>query len=218
MGISKEQKKSHNTSGMMTDIINDKFREWTKGLESIQSRISIFNHIRDIPFGLIPDLIDPMKGPMGILQYNKGSCSPKHFLLKIMFGKLKIPTKYATYPFKWGELPAEYPEGLKQLADKMPVEYHLACKAYINERWILVDATWDLPLKKADFVITENWDGISDTLNAVNPLSEIVHKSIQERIELVGMQKMPFTEEENTLRENFYTAFNVWLEVTRISQ
>lgn len=200
---------------MEKNIIREKFYEWTKGLGPKESRISIFEHVQDIPWGLIPGLIDPENGPVGILTCNKGSCSPKHFLLGLLYQKLRIPIKYATYPLKWNDLDIAYPIELRKLADAMPLEYHVACKAYINKKWILLDATWDPPLKKAGFPINENWDGFSNTLNAVKPLDEIILKNAQERIDYVRVNTAHYTEKENALKNRFYSEFNKWLEEVR---
>jgi hypothetical protein len=67
--------------------------------------------------------------------------------------------------------------GNLKLVNEMPMGYHLACKAYINEKWVLVDATWDLPLKRLGFPLNESWDGVSNTLNAVKPEEEITHEN-----------------------------------------
>jgi hypothetical protein len=79
------------TSDMILEIILDQFLEWTSDLNPRLCRIEIFEHIRDIPFGLIPELVDPEELPVNILTHGKGSCSPKHFLLGIMYEKLHIP-------------------------------------------------------------------------------------------------------------------------------
>ncbi len=200
---------------MTQEIILRRFNEWTTNLDPNQCRIKIFEQIRDIPYGLIPGLIDPEKGPVGILAHNRGSCSPKHFLLGIMYEKLHIPIKYATYPFYWNDPAIDYTIALRQMAEQMPLEYHVACKVFINQKWILLDATWDQPLKRAGFPVNETWDGMSDTLNAVRPLDEIVHKDVQERIEYVREKTAHFTDTENLLRLNFYYEFNKWLEDVR---
>ena len=72
------------------DIIAKKFKEWTAGLEPVAARVSIFEHIRDIPYAIVAQLRDPVTGPVKILKLNKGSCVPKHFLLALMFKKLGL--------------------------------------------------------------------------------------------------------------------------------
>ena len=203
---------------MTKDIILDRFLEWTRGLNSLQCRISIFEHIRDIPFGIIQELVDPEELPVYILTHERGSCSPKHLLLGIMFEKLHIPIKFATYPFYWNDQDIQYPEELRKLAEQLPLMYHVACKGYINQKWILLDATYDPPLKKAGFPINESWDGMTETLNAVKPLDEIVHKNVKDLIDYVGKNTAHFTDTENSLTQNFVYELSKWLEDVRTEE
>ena len=203
---------------MIQDIIFDTFQEWTSGLNPRQCRIEIFEHIRDIPFGLIPELVDPEELPVYILTHGKGSCSPKHFLLGIMYEMLHIPIKYATYSFYWNEQDTKYPGELRKLAEHMPLQYHIACKGFINQKWILLDATYDPPLKKAGFPINETWDGMSETLNAVKPFDEIIHKNVKELIEYMGIKTAQLTDTENSLNQNFFYELGKWLEDVRMEE
>jgi hypothetical protein len=81
---------------------------------------------------------------------------------------------FATFPFLWNDPGLHYPPELRALASAMPVTHHLACRVRINDRWILVDATWDRPLAIGGFPVNEHWDGRSDTLCAVKPLRSSV--------------------------------------------
>lgn len=200
----------------MHKIILKAFDEWTTNLNPEDRRIRIFQHIRDIPF-LMTGITDPENGPVELLKQNRGSCSPKHFLLGWMYQKLNIPVKYASYHFMWSDLEVDYPRRLRKLADELPMMVHLALKAYINNEWILLDATWDLPLKKVGLPVNEDWDGFSNTLNAVTPLEEIIHETIQERLEYLDYidSKIPNTEEQNELADKFRTEFNNWVEKVR---
>jgi hypothetical protein len=102
---------------------------------------------------------------------------------------LGIPIKYATYPFKWGAQPFPYSAELRILAEGSPVGYHVACKAYLDNHWALVDATWDSALGARGFAVNTQWEGVSNTLNAVTPLEEIVHEDLQERLQYVVQKK-----------------------------
>jgi len=154
----------------MGPLANRKFREWTEGLDIRESMISIFTHIRDIPYALVSgprsveDFIEAM------LRDGQGSCAPKHYLLAAMYRKLSVSVAYATFPFLWGEQEVKYPPALRRDAAGLPVAYHLACRVQIGCRWALVDATWDPPLAKAGFPVNLHWDGIAETRCAVRPL------------------------------------------------
>ena len=200
---------------MVSDIVQKAFVEWTKGLSGKDARISIFNHIRDIPYAVIPEIRNPVDGPQGLLERMKGSCSPKHFLLGRMFEMIGVPIKYVSYPFSWNVKSVAYPLELRKLAEVIPIEYHLACKASVEDRWVVVDATWDRPLARVGFPVNESWDGASDTKLAVESLNEIVHKNAQDRMNFVQAKKSLWTTDDNARTDRFTSAFNSWLEDVR---
>jgi len=153
------------------NIVEEKFNEWTDGLDPLQARISVFRHIRDIPYAVVPAVMD-YRGYRNILKTGQGSCSPKHFLLCEMFHRLGLPVFYVVYPHRWAEIAkimGEYSERLEEMALALPVTRHLACKVEIDDRLVLVDATLDLPLQKAGFTVNAGWDGRSDMLLPVTP-------------------------------------------------
>jgi hypothetical protein len=197
------------------DILTKKFEEWTEGLGPEEARISVFGHIRDIPYAIIPELRDPYRGPAGMLTVNKGSCQPKHFLLADFFRRLGIPVRYATYPFRWADAGINYPADMKKMVKGLPPAYHLACKARIGAGWALVDATWDLPLKKAGMRVNDNWDGMSDTINAVVPIEEALHDTIGDRVSYEATGKASYTGEERALYAEFIDKLNRWLDSLR---
>ncbi len=135
---------------------------------------SIFSHIRDIPYSLIGPVNNAKTPQEQLLLGGKGSCGAKHYLLAEMFRLLGVPVVYATFPFLWNDPDLDYPPGLRKLAVTLPLAHHLACRIQTRDRWILVDATWDLPLAKAGFPVNDRWDGISETRCAVKPLKSPV--------------------------------------------
>jgi hypothetical protein len=158
----------------MTSVVNDTFAEWTEGLDTRQSMISIFTHIRDIPYSLMIQMPDLKTSPEQLLVAGKGSCGPKHYLLAEMYSKLNLSVVYATITFSWNDPDLHYPPGLRKQAERLPIAHHLACRVQIGCRWILVDATWDRPLAKAGFPVNDHWDGYSETRCAVKPLKSPV--------------------------------------------
>jgi hypothetical protein len=153
------------------NIVDEKFNEWTEGLDPLQARISVFRHIRDIPYAVVPAVMD-YRGHRNILKIGQGSCTPKHFLLCEMFQRLGLQVFYVVYPHRWAEIAkimGEYSERLEEMALALPVTRHLACKVEIDGRLVLVDATLDLPLQKAGFTVNAGWDGKSDMLLPVTP-------------------------------------------------
>lgn len=200
---------------MTQDILTNKFIEWTQGKSLKDVTISVYTHIRDIRYAIIPEFRDPVLGPCGMLETGQGSCIPKHFLLGLFFEKLKIPVKYATYLFKWDDPSIKYPVDLRKIVDALPIGTHLACKAFIGGRWVLVDATWDSPLKRAGFPVNENWDGESNTKNAVKHTKEIIHETLEERIEYALKHKKTWTDGEIKAFTEFPVVFNAWVSSLR---
>jgi hypothetical protein len=145
-------------------VLERKLREWTAGRGPVQARISVYERVRDIPYAVVPELIDSERY-VDILELGRGSCSPKHFLLCEMFQRLGLLVLFVVYPFHWGER-AEVMDGYPQVrrrALSLPMSHHLACKVEIEGRLVLVDATLDPPLEKMGLPVNRHWDGFSDT-------------------------------------------------------
>jgi hypothetical protein len=85
------------------DIVQEAFAEWTKGLSGRDARISIFDHIRDISYAVIPEISNPVDGPQGLLKGMKGSCH-----------------EYSGCPFRNDFESNEAPHGLPQRAHIFP--------------------------------------------------------------------------------------------------
>jgi hypothetical protein len=158
----------------MTSLVTAKLQEWSGGRDPRQSLIAVFEHIRDIPYSFAVPTTPPATAPEQILKWGKGSCGPKHYLLAEMYRRLGFDVAYATFPFLWDDPDLQYPPELRRMATGLPVAYHLACRVKIADRWVLVDATWDPPLKRAGFPVNTAWDGRSDTQCAVKPLQSAV--------------------------------------------
>ncbi len=155
-------------------MLDEKFRQWTQGMDAFQARVSIYQRIRDIPYAVIPQLVDAERY-VDILKLGKGSCTPKHFLLCNMYQRLGLLVLFVVYPFRWDEgdeTEFDYPPRLKKLAEELPTGYHLACKVEIDGKLVLVDATLDSALKNAGLAVNQDWDGVSDTLLPMNPCGE----------------------------------------------
>lgn len=156
-------------------LIDRCFYQWVEGKDPVGARITIFEKIRDIPYAVIPELIDSEKYA-GILKVGRGSCTPKHFLLAEMFQRLGILVLFAVYPFRWGErseIMADYLVRLREMAQTQPTGYHLACKAEIKGKLVVVDATLDSSLAKLPVLpVNLKWDGFSDTSLPVTPVGE----------------------------------------------
>ena len=195
----------------MSSIIEAKYFEWTEGLSPEESRVNIFEKIRDIPYHIDLRLLSFENGPEGMLKAGRGSCSPKHYLLGMMLNKLGIPVKYCTYPFLWEDMLLDCPEVLNDLSGRIPVTYHHASRAFIGGEWVLLDATWDAPLKKAGFPVNEGWDGRQNTLLAVKALDEIVYDDPRRRDAALKKAMEAYSLPEKLELSRFTGEFNRWL-------
>lgn len=153
------------------DIIGLTLRDWTAGKKGTATIISVFEKIRDIPYGVLPELNTP-SGYQRILELNMGSCTPKHLLMCEMYRRLGLDVLYAVFPYRWAEFEELYPPDLWKLAQQMAPVNHLACKVELNGRYVLVDATIDPPLASIGLPFTAVWDGESDTTLPVLPIGE----------------------------------------------
>jgi len=200
---------------MDKNIVDEKFEEWTRGSSPEESLVRIFESIRNIPFAVVLEQITLEKGPVSMLEKNKGFCIPKHYLMGEMLRRLKVPCRYCTFSFNWRDLNIEYPRELKNTAEILPVTYHLACEINIDDIWVTVDATWDPGLKTKIPVVNEGWDGRTDTKLAVEPIDRFVHENAEER-EKFSLEKIgAYSLQEELKLSRFSMAFNKWLEEVR---
>lgn len=160
----------------MVDLVTRNFQQWTAGKAGKDAMVAIYNHIRDIPYKVLTELNDP-ENFKRILEVNAGSCTPKHLLMAEMYSRLGLDVLLVVYPYRWTEFKDIYPPHLWELAQGMPPANHLACLVFINGRYVLVDATVDLPLGIVGIPVNKSWNGESDTILPVLPTGneEIYH-------------------------------------------
>ncbi len=199
----------------MADPIDAFYDRLVAGASADERHIQLFAGVRDIPYRIIAHIRNAADGPAALLQHGGGSCTPKHFLLGRLFERLGIAVRYVTVPFSWDDPRANYPAGLRVFSRKLPTEYHLALHASLDERWTLVDATWDTGLADSGFPINAQWDGRSDTQLAVTPLDAIEHRDAAERDALVAERRGRWTKEEDERMTRFYAELNEWLASLR---
>jgi hypothetical protein len=190
----------------MVDSIDDKFEEWTRGRDAVEARTNVFEKIRDIRYAVVPE-INSSRYYARILTVGRGSCTPKHFLLRDMYEKLGLAVLYVVYPFRWSDLEVDYPTWLRKLADAVPTSYHLACKVEIGGKLVLVDATVDSPLKKLGLPVNETWNGYDDMLLPVTPVGveEVYHPA----------EVRDYAAQYGEASLEFFRQMNAWLDRVR---
>jgi len=107
-----------------------------------------------------------------VYEKNKGTCSGKNFLLKDLYKGIGLQTRDMICLQRWKDLVwfpddtyrlVDLPDKLKHMLEQEEiVDFHNYVKILVDDKWITVDATIDLPLKKVGFYTTEHWDGKSD--------------------------------------------------------
>ncbi len=199
----------------MTDVCTQKFNEWIRDRSLPESTVSIFERVRDIPYAIIPKLFSLEKGPIGMLQSNKGFCLPKSYLLGQMYGRLGISTQYFVCSFRWSQMDLDYPVAIKKISAEIPETYHMACKISIEGEWFLVDATWDSGLKGAGFPLNTEWDGRSDTTLAVKPIENFSFETAPEAHKFFKTKTGEYSITQKAGLIKFSLGLGKWLEEIR---
>ncbi|MCD6401992.1 MAG: hypothetical protein J7L73_08715 [Anaerolineales bacterium] len=132
-----------------------------------QQIVKIFEKVRDIPFGRMGS-----RDPKDVYERNKGTCSGKNFLLKGLYKTIGVKTKDIICLQRWKDLTwfpddrygiVNLPDEMKQMLEETEiVDFHNYVKILVDGKWVTIDVTIDLPLKKLGFYTTEHWDGKSD--------------------------------------------------------
>jgi len=137
-----------------------------KDINKNQKIISLFEMVRDIPYDVIGS-----REASEVLEKKKGTCSGKHLLLGRLFELIGIEVKYMMCLTKFNFIQNSFPEKLKKMLDKEDIfDYHNFLKIKNESKWIVVDATFDLPLKDYGLPVNSHWDGLSNCKIALQPI------------------------------------------------
>ncbi|MDP2911519.1 MAG: class I SAM-dependent methyltransferase [Candidatus Omnitrophota bacterium] len=144
-------------------------------------RVEIFNYLQSVPYQSISRELDPVYGPLQILEGWGGMCNAKTFLAGLLFKEAGYDVEYHYAQFDWSKQSekiknTKFYENHKSEYDKLvlfaerlkDVPYmHQFLKVEINDKWVAFDATWDKPVAEALGFNTE-WDDKSNMQIAVN--------------------------------------------------
>jgi hypothetical protein len=159
--------------------------------------INIFKSIRDIPYKIPLTLTD-----------KSIDCDKKHRELYRLLKKEGIKARFRICVFLWSDL--NIPKYILDIPHTDRCE-HLYLEAFLNEQWIILDATWDIGLKN---ILNVNfWDGKSNTDIAVKPI-EILEP--QKNTKLIHCQTRENFEKDIKDSGKFYKELNNWLEKERV--
>lgn len=184
-----------------------------------QQITGVFEKARDILFGNIGS-----RDPKDVYEKNKGTCSGKNFLLKEVYKGIGLQTKDMICLQRWKDLIwfpddtyglVDLPDELKHMLDQDEiVDFHNYVKILVDGKWITVDATIDLSLKKLGFYTTEHWDGKSDMplcFVGSHKVWDCGDNGAEKKAELTG--KLP--EEIQEARHQFLVSLTGWIDNLR---
>lgn len=159
-------------------------------------KIKYFYFVRDIPYKISTSLKEP--------DY---SCSGKHEILFKLLKSLGLKVRYRICEFLWSSL--NLPLKLQKTINEDKCT-HTYLEINIKGKWKILDATWDIGLKKI-FHINE-WNGKSNTKIAVKPIKIF---SPEKSKKMVGSETEELVRQDLKINREIYKGFNNWLENIR---
>jgi hypothetical protein len=130
-----------------------------------------------------------------------------------VFQKAGFDVRFCVYEFQWFDFKLNFPQHISALLKDFPTDFHTNLEVKIDDKWILIDATWDDALIDAGLPGIKQWDGRKPTINAV--YANNVHRfdSMEERAEFLknNRSKKQDTEKEAQL----IYALNTYFEALR---
>lgn len=182
---------------------------YTKNQSFDESVITLFNMVRDIPYGAIGS-----RDPLAVFKHKKGTCSGKHELLKGLYKTLGLEVKDFIIMHAFNNLTVDYPSNIQCiLSETTIVDPHNFLKIKRNNQWLIIDVTWDIGLKKVGFPVNENWNGFESMKISVAESGEFfeTEKPLQLKKQLIA--ELP--ENVQISRKLFLKEVTSWLEKVR---
>jgi hypothetical protein len=115
--------------------------------------IEEFKTVRDMPYRI----------PLALGEKDI-CCGGKHKILKDLFIEQGLDVRYRVCSFLWSSI--DLPEKVSRVPHN-DNSTHVWLEVFINNEWIITDATWDSDLKKI-FHVNE-WDGKSKKIRGQVP-------------------------------------------------
>ena len=191
---------------MGNDLIYQTFRKWTDGCDLLRSRITLFEHVRDIPY-YYPSTRDPSE----VLESGHGSCSGKHYLLGEMFRLLELDVRHMICTHRFNESLIVFPGPMQEMLRKNEIiDMHDYLQIALDGEWLDVDATWPSGLREFGFPVNENWDGKNAMLLSVVPEDLAVAERDPEVLKEELLSKLP--PRQRALRKQFLAALSSWVQ------
>lgn len=187
-------------------IIRQRFDEWTQNRGPLESRIALFESVRDIPY-CYPASRDPIE----VLRQGSGSCSGKHYLLGELYRLLGLRVRHMICTHRFNESAIVFPSPMQELLRKNEiVDLHDYLQIDSDGDWVDIDATWPRNLREFGFPVNEDWDGRSAMLLSVVSEDVAVAERDPERLKEELLSKL--TPRQRTLRRQFLQALSAWVQ------
>ncbi|MBR9700637.1 hypothetical protein GOV11_02115 [Candidatus Woesearchaeota archaeon] len=164
----------------------------------------LFRSIRDVPYSQ-----NFIEGTEGL------SCKDKHTNMVDGLYKLGISSRFVTTRFAWHELSkrgVQYPPLMSELAYGAGESFHMACEAYLDDGWTLLDATWDKHLADVGFPVNED---PRNCVHAVFPRDIIIHKDLDIRDNLLDKFRANYSNLQWERKRIFYKELDSWMNKIR---
>lgn len=190
---------------MGNDIIRETFDAWTQGCTALQSRIRLFENVRDIPY-----CYPASRDPSDVLKDRRSSCSGKHYLLGELFRLLGLRVRHLLCTHRFNESALVFPAPMQEMLRKNEiVDFHDYLQIAVDDDWIDIDATWERGLREFGFPVNDEWDGKSPMLLSVVPEDLTIAERDPERLKEELLSKL--TPRQRTLRRQFLEALSQWV-------
>lgn len=189
----------------MSSLIDQKYSEWTAGLDPLRARIVLFERVRDIPY-TYPASRDPEE----VLRSGVGTCSGKHYLLGELYRRLGLNVRNAICSHRFNESDLPFPDFMQAMLRREEiVDMHDYLQLEVDGAWIDIDATWERGLREFGFPVIEDWDGATSMNLSVVPDEHVVVEGEAARAKEELLAKL--SHRQRTLRKQFLDAMNGWM-------
>jgi hypothetical protein len=191
---------------MENDIIRRTFRAWTADCTPLQSRVQLFERVREIPY-CYPASRDPAE----VLRQRRSSCSGKHYLLGELLRMAGLRVRHMIGRHRFNESPLVFPPEMQEMLRKNEVvDFHDYLQIAVDDNWIDVDATWERGLREFGFPVNDEWDGRSAMLLSVVPDELVVAEGDPEKLKEELLSHLP--PRQRALRRQFLEALSEWVQ------
>jgi len=189
----------------MNSLIDQKYKEWTAGLDPVRARIALFERVRDIPYHY-----PASRDPEDVLRAGVGTCSGKHYLLAELYRRLGLRVRNMICSHRFNESPLPFPDEMQAMLRKDEiVDMHDYLQVEVGGDWLDVDATWESGLREFGFPVNEEWDGRTAMLLSVVPDEHVVVDGEAARTKEELLAKL--SPRQRSLRKQFLDALNRWM-------